>query len=74
MLLAHGADQQVLDCEGRTPCDYAQELENGESVVALLESYSYPPSEQLRQSLSFMIIIITSRNASIMGRALAMRG
>ncbi len=37
LLLRRGADVQLCDNEGKTPIDYAHELENGEDMVAILE-------------------------------------
>ena len=37
LLLRRGADVQLSDNEGKTPLDYAQELENEEDMLAILE-------------------------------------
>ncbi len=37
LLLRRGADVQLCDNEGKTPIDYAHELENGEDMLAILE-------------------------------------
>ncbi len=40
LLLRRGADVQLCDNEGKTPIDYAKELENGEDMLAILEGDS----------------------------------
>ncbi len=37
LLLKRQADTQLCDSEGKTPIDYARELETGEDILAILE-------------------------------------
>ena len=49
-LLAMLADPLAVDCEGRTPLDYASQLEDGAAMTTLLQAG--PQGESLHQDSS----------------------